>query len=134
MLAYDYPLMGVFWSIFWFFLWIMWIMVLFRIIGDVFRSHDLGGFGKAAWLIFVIVLPFFGVFIYLIARGRKMGERDLAQAQAQQAAFQSYVRDAAGTTSNADELVKLADLRDRGVISATEFEQQKARILTSTSA
>ena len=129
MLAYDYPLLGIFWTTFWIFLWILWFMLLIRVFADVFRSHDLGGFAKALWLIFVIILPFFGVFIYLIVRGRQMGQRDLESAQAQQQAFDSYVRQTAGTGGTADELVKLADLRDRGVITQAEFDQQKAKAL-----
>ena len=130
MLAYDYPVLGVFWSMLVFFLWIMWFFLLFRVIGDIFRSDDLSGWGKAAWLIFVLVVPFLGVFVYVIARGDAMGRRDVARAQAQDQAFQSYVRDAAGTGGSVDQLAKLADLRDRGVISDAEFEQQKAKVLS----
>jgi hypothetical protein len=131
-LAYSYPLLGAFWTLLWFFLWVIWIFILFRVIIDIFRSHDLGGWGKAAWLIFVIILPFLGVFIYLIARGKEMGQRDVADAQARNAQFQAYVQQAAASQSPnaaADELAKLADLRDQGVISQAEFDQQKAKIL-----
>ncbi len=130
MFAYDYPVLGVFWSLLVFFLWIMWFFLLFRVIADVFRSDDLGGWAKAAWLIFVLFVPFLGVFVYVIARGDDMGRRDMAQAQARDQAFQSYVRDTAGTGGSADELAKLADLRDRGVINDAEFEQQKTKILS----
>ena len=130
MLAYDYPVLGVFWSILVIFLWILWFFLLFRVITDVFRSSDLGGWAKAAWLIFVLLVPFLGVFVYVIARGDDMGRRDVAEAQAQDQAFQSYVRSAAGTGGPADELTKLAALRDQGVISDAEFEQQKAKLLT----
>jgi hypothetical protein len=129
-LAYDYPVLGVFWSIFVFFLWIMWFFLLFRVIGDIFRSHDLSGWAKAAWLIFVLVVPFLGVLIYVIARGDEMGQRDIAQAQAQDQAFRAYVQDAADTGGPVDQLAKLAELRDRGVINDAEFEQQKAKILS----
>jgi Short C-terminal domain/Phospholipase_D-nuclease N-terminal len=129
-LAYDYPVLGVFWSLLVFFLWIMWFFLLFRVIGDIFRSDDLGGWAKAAWLIFVLLVPFLGVFVYVIARGDDMGQRDVAQAQARDEAFQSYVRDAAGSGGSVDELAKLADLRDRGIINDSEFEQQKAKILS----
>ena len=130
MLAYDYPLLGAFWTMFWFFIWILWIILLFRVFADIFRSHDLSGWGKALWSIFVILVPFLGVFVYLIARGHAMSQRDLDQAQARQQAFNSYVQDVAATGgSTADELTKLADLKERGVISAAEFEQQKAKIL-----
>jgi hypothetical protein len=128
--GYDYPILGLFWTMLWLFLWIAWLMVLFRVIFDIFRSHDMGGVAKALWAIFVIVLPFLGVFVYLIARGRSMAERDAKEAQAQEAAFQSYVRQAAGSGGGtAEELTKLADLKERGVISDAEFEAQKAKLL-----
>jgi hypothetical protein len=116
----------------WFFLWILWFFLLFRIILDIFRSKDLGGWGKAGWLIFVIILPFLGVFIYLIARGSKMTQRDVEDAQARDQAMRAYVRDAAAEGSTADELAKLADLRERGVISEGEFQQSKAKVLQTT--
>jgi Short C-terminal domain/Phospholipase_D-nuclease N-terminal len=128
--AYDYPVLGVFWSILVFFLWIMWFFLLFRVVADIFRSDDLGGWAKAAWLILVLLVPFLGVFVYVIARGDDMGRRDVAQAQAQDQAFQSYVRETAGSGGSVDQLAKLADLRDRGVINDVEFEQQKAKILS----
>jgi hypothetical protein len=119
----------MFWTFLWFFLWIAWIVVLFRVIFDIFRSRDMGGFAKALWVIFVIFLPFLGVFVYLIARGRQMNERDIEDAAAQEQAFQDYVRKTAGTGGSADELTKLADLRDKGVISEQEFQAQKAKLL-----
>jgi hypothetical protein len=130
-LAYDYPLLGIFWTMLWFFLWFAWIVILIRVFTDIFRSHDMGGWAKALWSIFVIIVPFLGVFVYLIARGHKMADRDIADAQARDQAFQSYVKDVAGSTSSspADELSKLADLKARGVISDAEFEQQKAKLL-----
>lgn len=130
MLAYDYPLLGLFWTMLWFFLWVAWIMLLFRVFADVFRSTDLGGFAKALWAIFVVFVPFLGVLIYMIARGRSMAARDLEQAQVQDAAFRAYVRSASGSNGTADELSKLADLQARGVISEAEFAQQKAKLLT----
>jgi hypothetical protein len=130
MLAYDYPILGAFMTMLWFFLWIIWIFLLVRIIFDIFRSDDLGGWGKALWLIFVIITPFLGVFVYVIARGSGMGQRDLARAQAQEAEFRQYVQStAAAGGSSADQLAKLADLKDRGVISEEEFAAQKAKIL-----
>jgi hypothetical protein len=129
-LAYDYPLLGAFWTILWIFIWIMWIFLLFRVILDIFRSHDIGGLAKFLWLILVLILPFLGVFVYVIARGQGMGERDMAIAQARNEAFTSYVRDAASTGGGtADELAKLADLRERGVITDAEFAAQKAKLL-----
>jgi type VI protein secretion system component VasK len=129
MAAYDYPLMGAFWTMMWFFLWIIWLMLLFRVFGDIFRSDDLGGFGKTLWMIFVVVLPFLGLFVYLIARGKEMGQREIDHARAQQQEFDSYVRDVAAPTGSADELAKLADLRNSGVITDAEFQQQKAKLL-----
>ena len=130
MFAYDYPLLGMFWTILMVFLWVAWIMLLIRVFADIFRSDDMGGFAKAIWSIFVIIAPFLGVLVYLIARGDSMTRRDIKDAQAADAAMRAYVREAAGTgQSTASELSKLAELRDRGVLSADEFEQQKARLL-----
>jgi ABC-type multidrug transport system fused ATPase/permease subunit len=108
---------------------VLWIFLLFWIIFDIFRSKDLSGWGKALWLIFIVILPFLGVLIYLIARGGSMHERSYREAQAEDKQFREYVRDAAGTSSSADELAKLADLKDRGVITEAEFQQGKAKIL-----
>ena len=132
MLAYDYPLIGAFWTMLWFFLWILWFFLLFRIIVDIFRDHTMSGWFKALWLIFIIVVPFLGVFVYLIARGSSMAKRDMDQAKAQDQAFRSYVQEAAGSGgggSTAAELSHLAELKDRGVITDAEFQQQKAKLL-----
>jgi uncharacterized membrane protein YcjF (UPF0283 family) len=127
----DYPLLNLFLTMLWFFLWIVWIFLLIRVFMDIFRSDDLSGWAKAAWVIFVLVLPFLGVFIYLVARGAHMHRRDVEQAQANDAAFQQYVQQAAGTSpSSAEEITKLATLRDRGVLTDAEFAAQKAKILT----
>jgi len=132
------PLFDVFLSMMWFFLWILWFFLLFRVIMDIFRSHDLGGWGTAGWLVFVIVLPFLGVLVYLIARGGKMAGRDAAQATAQDEAFRAYVREAAhgngNGTGTAGELTKLADLRDHGVISEADFQRGKEKILSRPAA
>jgi hypothetical protein len=130
-LAYDYPLLGIFWTTLWIFLWVAWIFLLFRIIADIFRDRDMGGVAKAVWCIFILFLPFLGAFVYLIARGTGMAERDMAQAAANERAFRSYVQDAAGSSGSgsADQLAKLADLRDRGVIDQAEFDAEKAKIL-----
>jgi hypothetical protein len=118
-------------SIFWFMILFAWIMLLFRIFGDLFGDHELSGWGKALWTVFLIFLPWLGALVYLIARGRAMNERALARAQHSQEAFGQYVRETAGTstTSTADELSKLADLRDRGTISDEEFQHAKATLL-----
>ena len=128
MLAYDYPLLGLFWTMLWFFLWIAWLVALFQIIGDIFNSDDLGGWGKALWLIFVIALPLLGVLIYLIARGGGMRERALkAQAEAKHH-MDDYIREQA-QSSPADELHKLNDLKEKGAISSEEFDRAKAKLL-----
>ena len=129
MLAYDYPAMGIFWSMLWFFLWIIWIMLLFRVIGDIFRSHDMGGFAKAMWLLLVIVVPFFGVFVYMIARGRAMAQHDMDAAQARDEQMRAYVQQAIPSNGSADELAKLAELNRTGVLTDAEFAQEKAKIL-----
>jgi ABC-type multidrug transport system fused ATPase/permease subunit len=130
MLAYDYPLLGIFWTMLWFFLFFIWIWILITVFADIFRSHDIGGFAKALWVIFVIVLPFLGVFVYLIARGKSMQDRAMQRAQRHEQEFRGYVQEAAGN-STADELTNLADLKDRGVLTEAEFEAQKSKILSS---
>ena len=132
MLAYDYPAMGIFWSMLWFFVWITWLMLLFRVIGDIFRSHDLGGGAKALWLFVVIVMPFLGVFIYMIARGHAMTQHDMDAAHARDEQMKAYVQQVTasnGSTGSADELAKLAELNRTGVLTDAEFAQEKAKIL-----
>ncbi|MFE6056614.1 SHOCT domain-containing protein [Kitasatospora sp. NPDC056446] len=133
--ATDYPLLNIFWTMLELFLWILWFFLLFKIITDIFRSHDLSGWGKAGWLVLVIILPLIGVLAYLIARGNSMGKRDVAQAQQTEAAFKAYIRDAAttgptGGGSHADELAKLADLKEKGAISDEEYQKAKDKILS----
>jgi hypothetical protein len=135
MVAYDYPLMNLFWTMLWFFLWIAWLFLLFRVFADIFRNHEMSGWGKALWTIFVIVVPFLGVLVYLIVHGTDMTKRDIRQAQEQRAAMDDYIRQTAvggtvaGGAGAADELTKLAALRDQGVITEQEFAAQKARLL-----
>jgi hypothetical protein len=129
MLAYSYPLLGVFWSMMFLFFWVAWIVLLFKVIGDVFRNESLGGFAKAFWLLFVIVVPWLGVLVYLLANGDDMGRRSIARQQASQDAADAYVRQAAGSDGSADELTKLAALRDSGVLTDDEFVTQKAKLL-----
>lgn len=119
----------VFWSMLWFFLFFIWIWLLITLFADIFRSQDLGGWGKALWCIFIIFLPFLGVLVYLIARGSSMQERAMQAAADQEKAFRGYVQDVAGSGGGAEELAKLADLRDRGIISEEEFQQAKAKAL-----
>ena len=125
----NYPLLQVFLSMLYFFLFVIWIWIAIMVVVDIFRSHDLGGWGKAFWFLFVIAIPYLGVFVYLIARGGKMHERQVADATAQQKAFDDYVKQTAGAPDVASQLEKLAGLRDQGVISAEEFEAQKAKLL-----
>ena len=131
--TYQYPILDFFLTMLYFFLFVIWIWLLIMVFMDVFRSHDMGGWAKALWVIFIIVLPFLGVFVYLIARGGSMHERQAADAAQQQKAFDQYVRQAAGTPgeSSADQLHKLADLKTQGVLTDAEFEAQKAKILAS---
>jgi hypothetical protein len=131
MFAYTYPLADLFGTMLGFFVLIIWFWLLIIVFSDIFRSQDLGGGAKTLWVIFVIILPFLGIFVYLIARGGKMHERAAAQAAQQQKAFDSYVKETAGAgTSSADQLAKLADLKQQGVLTDAEFESQKAKILS----
>jgi type VI protein secretion system component VasK len=126
----DYPLLSAFLTMMFFFLWVLWIFLLVKIVVDIFRSHDVGGWGKAGWLLFVIVLPFLGVLVYLIARGGSMSEREMGRAKEQEQEFQNYVRSAARVPTQADELSKLAQLRDKGDISEAEYLKAKAKVIT----
>jgi ABC-type multidrug transport system fused ATPase/permease subunit len=123
-LGYDYPILGFFFSVLMIALFVIWLWLL-----DVFRSEDLNGWTKALWVIFVVLMPYLGVLVYLIARGGKMHERAVRGAVKHQQEFDDYVRQTASTGSTADELQKLAGLRDTGVISPEEFETQKAKLL-----
>jgi hypothetical protein len=126
------PLLDVFFATIWFFLFVAWIWLVISVFSDIFRSEDLGGGAKALWTVGVLVFPFLGVFIYLLARGGKMQERSMQAALAAEQARQEYIRGVASssTPSTADELVKLTQLRDQGVIDLTEYENQKAKLLT----
>jgi hypothetical protein len=131
--SYQYPILDFFLTMLYFFLFVIWIWLLITVFVDIFRSHDMGGWAKALWVIFVIILPFLGVFVYLIARGGKMHERAARDATQQQQEFDEYVRQAAGTPGNstADQLSKLADLKSQGVITDAEFDAQKSKLLAS---
>ncbi len=130
MLAYTYPLLNLFWTMLLFFGFVVWIWLLIVVFGDIFRSHDMGGFAKALWVLLVIFLPLIGVLIYLIARGGKMQERAAQNARQQQQEFDTYVQEVAGSEANpADQLTKLAQLRDEGVITEQEFQAQKAKVM-----
>jgi hypothetical protein len=128
----------VFWSALWFFLIFMWIWLAITIFADIFRSDDLSGWGKAGWSIFVIFLPYLGVFTYLIARGKKMGEHAVADAKRRDDMFRGYVQDVVSTsgtggTSEVDQLAKLAALHDQGVIDDDEFAKMKAKVTGTVS-
>ena len=132
LLASSYPFLDVFWTILIFFVWVAWFMLLFRVFADVFRRHDIGGFAKTLWIIFVIILPFLGVFIYLIVESQGMTERSLQQAQAAQQQFDDYVRTTAssgGGGGAASELEKAKSLLDSGAITQAEFDTLKAKAL-----
>ena len=120
----------VVWSILWFTLFFMWIWLVISIFADILRSHDLGGWGKALWTIFVIFLPFLGVLVYLIARGHKMNERSLERAQAQDEATRAYIQSVAASPTSADEIAKAAQLRDSGAITDVEYQALKAKALS----
>jgi hypothetical protein len=129
--SYSYPLLGAFWTILEIFLWVLWIWVLIYVFIDIFRSRDLSGWAKALWFIFVLFIPLIGVLVYLIARGDSMHERAAQDARQEDQEVRRYIQDAAGAPSTADQLTKLADLRDRGVITADEFEREKAKVLAA---
>ena len=127
--GYSYPVLGAFWTVLMIFLWVIWFWILITIFIDLFRSHDLSGWAKALWFIFILLLPLIGVLVYLIARGSKMHQHAEQDAAASEQQFRQYVQEAAGSGNTADQLTKLVDLRDRGVISPEEFEREKAKIL-----
>ena len=129
LIAADYPFLNILWSMIIFFAWVAWLFILFRVIADIFRRHDTSGWGKAAWLVFVIVLPFLGVFIYLIANGDEMGKRDLEQARAAQASMDDYVKSVAGSGGPAAEIDKAKQLLDSGAITQAEFDAIKAKAI-----
>jgi hypothetical protein len=127
--AYSFG--DVMWSMFVFFLWILWFWLLFTVFADLFRRHDVSGWGKAGWCVFVIVLPFLGVFVYLIAEGKGMAERNVKQVQAQQSAMDSYVRSVASTGDASAQIAQGKQLLDSGAITQAEFDQLKAKALAT---
>ncbi len=129
MFAAEFGVGQAVWTMFWFFIFFLWIMLVFQVVVDIFRSTDLSGVVKALWVLFVFVTPYLGVFVYLIARGSKMGERQLALAKQQEVQAREYIRDAAGSVGPATELARLNDLRKEGVIDDAEFAAMKAKIL-----
>ena len=131
MILADYPFFGVLWSMLIFFVWVAWFMLLFKIVGDVFRRRDIGGGAKTLWLLFVLFVPFLGVFIYLIVNNDEMAKRDLERAQAAQAQFNDYVQQAAGSGGPAAEIDKAKKLLDSGAITESEFAALKAKALAT---
>ena len=127
--ASDYPFLDVFWTMLVFFGWVIWFWLLITVFADLFRRHDISGWGKAAWTFFVIILPFLGVLVYLIAQGQHMAERKQADMQASRAAFDDYVRDVAAKEGPSDQIAKAKQLLDSGAIDAAEFERLKAKAL-----
>jgi hypothetical protein len=124
----SFGLLDVFFSMLYFFLFFVWIMLLFRIFADIFRDKEAGGFSKVLWILFLIVLPFLGAFIYIIAKGGSMAQREVEQVQAQEAAARQYIREAAAPSA-AEELARLAELKEKGVINDAEFAAMKSKIV-----
>lgn len=131
----NYPILNLFWTMLEFFLFVLWLFLLFKVISDVFRSHDMSGLAKAYWILLVIVLPFLGVLLYVIVRGKSMAERDREHARQADEAVKRYIRDAAGTpegggsASHVDQLTKLADLKNSGALSEQEYQAAKDKLL-----
>lgn len=132
MLAADYPFLDILWTMLIFFLWITWFWLLITVFADIFRRRDIGGGAKTLWLIFTIVLPFLGVFIYILTQHDKMAERNIDRAQAQQAQFDTYVRETAGSGGAAAEIEKAKALLDSGAITQAEFEAIKQKALAAS--
>jgi hypothetical protein len=127
--ASDYPLLNVFWSILFFFLWVIWFWLLISVFSDIFRRHDLSGVAKAGWLVFTILLPYLGVFVYLITQSKHMAERRASDAQAAQAQFDEHVRAVASSNGAAAEIQKAKQLLDNGAITQPEFDAIKQKAL-----
>ena len=131
LLAADYPFLDVIWTMFIFFLWILWFWLLFTVFADIFRRHDISGLGKTGWVLFCILLPFLGVFIYLISQGQHMAERNVSQVRAQQAKMDEYVRETAGSGGAAAEIERAKGLLDTGAITQEEFNAIKQKALAT---
>ena len=131
MFAADYPFLDIFWTMLIFFMWVIWIWILVTVLMDLFRRHDIGGWGKAGWTLLVVVLPFLGVFLYLVTQGKEMAERRASEIQASQASFDSYVRSVATNGGATDQIAKAKELLDSGAIDQAEFEQLKRKALAT---
>ena len=130
-LAADYPFLDIVGTMLIFFAWVIWFWILIRVLVDVFRRHDISGWGKAGWTLFMIVVPFLGVLIYLIAHGQDMGKRDIEQAQAQKAQFDQYVKSVAAEDGGAAQIAQAKSLLDSGTITQDEYDRLKAKALAS---
>ncbi len=130
MLAYTYPLLDFLWTMVEIFLFVIWIWLAIMVFIDIFRSHDMVGLAKALWVLFIIILPLLGILVYLIARGNGMHQRAADQVAREQKAFNAYIQETVGSSGSADELAKLADLKEKGVITDAEFDAQKAKLLS----
>jgi Short C-terminal domain len=130
-LATSYPFLDVIWTMFIFFLWIAWFWLLFAVFADIFRRHDLSGWGKTLWLIFTIILPFLGVFVYLISQHDSMTQRNIEKAQAERSQFDQYVRETAGSGGAASEIARAKELLDSGAITQAEFDAIKQKALAT---
>jgi len=131
MMLFAYTFGQVMWTMFVFFIWILFFWLLFTVFADLFRRHDISGWAKAGWTFFVIVLPFLGIFVYLIAEGKGMGERSMRQAQQAQSDMDSYVRSVASSGSSAEQIAKGKELLDSGAITQAEYDQLKAKALAT---
>ena len=127
----DYPFLDILWTMLIIFAWVIWFWLLITVFADVFRRHDVSGLGKTAWIIFVIITPFLGVFVYLITQGKGMAERNARQAQAQRSEMDDYVRSVASSGGAAAEIDKAKSLLDSGAITQAEFDQLKQKALAS---
>jgi hypothetical protein len=129
MLAADYPFLDVLWTMLIFFLWVIWFWILITVFADIFRRHDISGWGKAGWIIFTIFLPFLGVFVYLITQNKGINERNIERAQQARSQMDSYVRETAGTSGAASEIERAKGLLDSGAITQQEFDAIKQKAL-----
>jgi phospholipase D-like protein/putative oligomerization/nucleic acid binding protein len=132
LVASSYPFLDVMWTMIVFFAWVIWFWILITVLMDVYRRHDSSGWAKAGWTVFVIILPFLGIFVYLISQGKGMGERAQNRAKAQQAQVDDYVRSVAASGSPTEEIAKGKELFDSGAITQAEFDQLKAKALAAT--
>ncbi len=129
MVAYTFGSGQLLWSMLWFFMFVIWIWILIALFGDIFRSDDLSGGMKAFWILFIVILPWLGILIYLIARGSGMQKRAIEHAKAQEAQFRDYVQSTAGGGNTADQIAKLNELKNQGALTDAEFQAQKAKLL-----